>query len=723
MSLNNGVANKNIKEIRAHPPTVMAEAQQMMKLLSLELSRVWAVRMPLLATMALITWVGVCAAAAPSTDFDARARKIVGQMTLEEKIAQLHGIKDETHYRIVPGLSRLGIPALPLCNGPAGAGPAGPGHEGKATAMPAPISLAATWDTEAARTYGEICGSESADLGNVLLESPDVNIARTPHGGRTFEGFGEDPYLAGQIAVADIQGIQSCGVIANVKHYAANNQEQDRQKINEIIDERTLREIYLPAFEASVKEGRVGSVMAAYNQVNGEFSCQNEFLLSQVLKKEWGFDGFVTSDFGAVHSTVPCAKAGLDLELPTGKYWGDPLKQAVDSGQISQASLDDKLIRRYRTMMRFGLWDKPPVHLETPSAHAETALKLGAEGVVLLKNEGNQLPLAADQIHSIALIGPFAGQAMTGGGGSSRVSPILTVTPSDGIRKYVGENVTIHEDDGKDLAAAVNVATSADAVILMLGDRQTEGRDHPIVLGGNQSELAKAVLAANSHTVVVLKTGGPVLMPWVDQAPALVEAWYPGEEDGSIVAAVLFGKVNPSGKLPITFPKHETDTPLQSPAQYPGVDGVVHYSEGVLVGYRWYDARQIEPLFPFGYGLSYSTFAFKDLKVSSPTADNRVTIQFTVTNTGKRAGAEVAQVYVSLPSLPNVPQPPRQLKGFKRVELSAGQSAPVTLQLDARSFSCWDEAGHGWRVVPGLYSVSVGAGSRDLPLHVAFEIK
>ena len=675
------------------------------------------------ATIALTVCAAIQVIAAPSDDYDARARKIVAQMTLDEKIAQLHGIGDKDNYRTVPGLPRLGIPALPLCNGPAGAGPAGPGHEGKATALPAPISLAATWDTEAARTYGEICGSESADLGNVLLESPDVNIARTPHGGRTFESFGEDPYLVGQITVANIQGIQSCGVIANVKHFVANNQEQDRFKINEIIDERTLREIYLPAFEAAVKEGHVGSLMAAYNQVNGEFSCQNTFLLTEVLKKEWGFDGFVTSDFGAVHSTVPCARAGLDLELPTGKYWGDKLKQAVEDKEVSELLLDEKLIRRYRTMMQFGIWDKLPTHREIPSSHAEIARKLGAEGAVLLKNDGNLLPLTADKIHSIALIGPFAERAMTGGGGSSHVSPILTVTPEDGIRKIVGSDVAVHVSDGKDLGEAVKLAKDADVAVLMLGDHQTEGRDHPITLSGNQDELAKAVLSTNPHTIVVLKTGGPVLMPWVDQASAILEAWYPGEEDGNVVAEVLFGKTNPSGKLPITFPKNESDTPLQTRQQYPGVDGVAHYSEGVFVGYRWYDDKKIEPLFPFGYGLSYTKFAFKDVKVSSLSADKTVTVQFTVTNTGDRAGAEVAQVYVGLPSLPNVPQPPDQLKGFQRVELAAGQSAPVTIKLDARSFSYWDEASHGWKLGPGTYTVSVGGSSRDLRLNDKIEME
>ena len=289
----------------------------------------------LFVAIALMSCVGVRVMAAESSNDDARARKVVAQMTLDEKIAQLHGVWDSGNFRTVPGLPRLGIPALPLCNGPAGVGPAGPGHEGRSTALPAPISLAATWDPLAARTFGEICGGESADLGNVLLESPDVNIARTPHGGRTFESFGEDPYLAAQIAVGEIQGIQSCGVIANVKHYAANNQEENRDKINEIIDERTLREIYLPVFEAAVKEGKVGSLMAAYNQVNGEFSCQNDFLLNQVLKQEWGFDGFVTSDFGAVHNTVASAKGGLDLGMPTGKiFW----RRLQASGRVQENS-------------------------------------------------------------------------------------------------------------------------------------------------------------------------------------------------------------------------------------------------------------------------------------------------------------------------------------------------------------------------------------------------
>ncbi len=673
-----------------------------------------------LAAAGFVCWHAV---AAPLEDDDARARKIVAQMTLDEKIAELHGTQNKTNFRVVVGLPRLGIPDLFICNGPAGVGPAGPGHGGPATALPAPISLAATWDTNAAGGYGHLAGTETALLGNTLLEAPDINIARTPHNGRTFESFGEDPFLTGRISVAEIQGIQGCGIIANVKHYAANNQESDRLKINEIIDERTLRELYLPAFEASVKEGHVASVMTAYNQVNGSFCTENAFLQNQILKQEWGFAGFILSDYGAVHSAVPCATNGLDLEMPGGIYFDGPLERAVQSGEIPESLLDDKLVRRFRTMMHFGFWDKSPARGQIPPAHAETAFKLGVEGVVLLKNTGGLLPLKTNAIHSLALIGPYAEHAMTGGGGSSYVTPILKVDPADGVQSIVGTNVTVQVDAGKDIDQAVALAKTADTVVLMLGDRQTEGKDHPITLGGNQDALAAAVLAANPHTIVVLKTGGPILMPWIDHAPAIVEAWYPGEADGDVVAAVLFGRVNPSGKLPITFPKSGTDLPQQSPEQYPGVNGVVHYSEGLLVGYRWYDAKNIEPLFPFGHGLSYTTFGYKGLKVSRPARDGSVTVKFTVTNTGDVAGAEVAQLYLNLPSAPDAPQPPRALKAFSRVELAPGKSAHVTLGLNPRSLSYWDIAAHDWKIAPGKYTISLGSSSRDLHLTATFDIQ
>jgi beta-glucosidase len=660
--------------------------------------------------------------APPATDNEARARQLVAQMTLDEKIDQLHGIRDGRNYRVVPGLSRLGIPALTVANGPAGVGPAGPGHEGRATALPAPIALAATWDIEAARTHGDVAGGEAVLLGNLLLESPDINIARTPHNGRTFESFGEDPYLSGRLAVANVQGIQSHPLIANVKHYAGNNQEQNRQRVNDAIDERTLRELYLPAFEAAIVEGHCASLMGAYNKMNGAFCCENDVLLNQILKGDWKFTGFVTSDFGAVHSTVPSAKGGLDLEMPTGVYFGDALKAAVTNGEIPVSLIDEKLVRRFSTMMSRGVWDHAPTRGEIPPGNAAIALKLAEEGIVLLKNDGGLLPLRADAIHSIALIGPFATEAMTGGSGSSKVNPILTVAPLAGLKKLLGEKVEISADRGSNITSAAALAKSADVAILMLGDRQAEGRDHLIALGDNQDALAAAVLAANPHTVVVLKSGGPVLMPWVSQAPAILEAWYPGEEDGDAVAAVLFGEVNPSGRLPITFPRREQDLPTQTPAQYPGVQGVAQYSEGLLVGYRWYDSKMIEPLFAFGHGLSYTAFTYANFKLSAPSPDKTVTAEFDLTNTGSRAGAEVAQIYVGLPSSTEVPEPLRQLKGFRRVELAPGASAHVSITLDARAFSYWDVASHGWKVVNGSCGVWAGASSRDLRLSQTFEM-
>ena len=657
-------------------------------------------------------------------DFDARARKIVSQMTVAEKVSQMHGTQTRGVYRIVVGIPRLGIPDLLVTNGPAGFGPAGPGHQGKATALPAPIGLAATWDVEAAKEYGVIEGSESLDWGNTLLEAPDINIARVPQNGRTFEAYGEDPYLVARLAVANIIGIQSQGIIANVKHFAANNQETGRGFVNAVIDERTLREIYLAAFEASVKEGHVASAMGAYNRLNGTYCCENDVLLNQILKKEWGFDGFVTSDFGAVHSTVASVENGLDVEMPSGKWLGDPLLAAIKTGQLPATALDDSLVRRFRTMMKLGVWDHLPAQKPIPVAqNGEIARRLAEEGIVLLRNEHQLLPLKADELKSVALIGPYAGHASTGGGGSSKVDPVYQVAPLDGLQKRLGAGVKITLNDGNDVAAAAAVAASADVAIVMVGDLQTEGKDHPITLLGNQDALIEAVVQANKRTVVVLKSGGPILMPWAGQVPAILEAWYPGEEDGNAVAAVLLGDYNPSGKLPITFPKSLDDVPAHTPEQYPGVGPkghtVARYSEGVLVGYRWYDAQKIAPLYPFGYGLSYTTFEYRNLKLSSDSlaADNTVLgVDFDIANTGARAGAEVGQVYLGLPSLPGIVQPSHALKGFVHVTTKAGETAHAHVDLDARAFSYWDTATHGWKVAPGVYTVSVGGSSRDLPL-------
>jgi len=685
-------------------------------------------------------------------DSEARARELVKRMTLDEKIQELHGIREPGHFRYVPGIPRLGIPAFQITNGPAGAGPGGTRPQAKATALPSPLSLAATWDPELANLNGTIIGAESRDLGSGLVEAPTINIVRVPQNGRTFEGYGEDPYLAGQISVNNIIGMQSQGVIANVKHYAANNQETNRFSVNEEIDERTLREIYLPAFEASVKQGHVDSLMCAYPRVNGTYCCENDLLLNQILRKEWGFEGFITSDFGAVHSTVASAMAGLDLEMPNGKYFADELKSAVQSGKVPVSVIDDKLIRRFRTMMRVGVFDHPPAVKELPAQpNGASARRLAEEGMVLLKNDGGVLPLDAAHLKSIAVIGPAAVKAVTGGGGSSHVVPLYTVDPVDGIKNRAGDKVTVSFIDGSDISQALFVAGAADVTVLMVGDTDTEGFDHGLSLSGNQNQLVQAIASSNPHTVVVVKSGGAVLMPWADQVHAILEAWYPGEEDGNAVADVLFGNYNPSGKLPMTFPKNLEDVPASTPAQYPGsgpvapyiegyeydlakkeapgIGGVAHYSEGILVGYRHYDAKGITPLFPFGHGLSYTSFSYKDLKVSPNEVSHdgkhepTVSVDLNISNTGSVEGAEVVQLYVGMPATSTVPQPPKQLKGFQKVMLKPGKQAHVHLVLEARALSYWDVKSHGWIVAPGTYQIMIGSSSRDIRLQGEVKVK
>jgi len=659
----------------------------------------------------------------------ARAKALVAQMTLDEKIEQVHGVHNDTQFRMVPGIPHLGIPDFHITNGPAGAGPGGAGTQVPATALPSPIGLAASWDVKLAQRYGEIAGAEAKDIGNSLLEAPTINIARVPQNGRTFEGYGEDPYLSGRLSVATITGIQSQGILANVKHFAANNQETDRFVVNEIVDERTLREIYLPAFEASVKEGHAATVMCAYPRVNGVFACENSTLLAQILRGDWGFQGFVISDFGATHSVVPAVKAGLDMEWPTGIYFGDSLKAAVQSGELPEAALDQMLVRRYSTLMRYGLFDHPPVPQAIPAQKdGAEARDIAAQGMVLLKNSRNLLPLHAAQLKSIAVIGPYAGDANTGGGGSSHVVALYSVKPVDGIQSRAGAGVSVTYADGSDLAKAADLARSADVAIVMVGDHATEGKDHLLTLEGNQDALIAAVAAANPHTILVLKTGSAILMPWIDQVPALLEAWYPGEEDGNAVAAVLFGDVDPSGKLPISFPKRVEDAPAHTPEQWPGVDLQAHYTEGIFVGYRYYDEQKIEPLFPFGFGLSYTTFSFDHLAISPErarfggAADSTVTVSCDVTNTGSVTGAEVAQLYLGLPATDMVPEPPQQLEGFAKVALDPGQTAHVQFAIDARALSYWDVTKHDWEILPGTIRVGVGSSSRDIALRGQFEV-
>jgi beta-glucosidase len=647
----------------------------------------------------------------------ARAKAIVAKMTLDEKITELHGIHTPTEYRIVPGIPRLGIPPLQMTNGPAGVGPGGAGPQKEATALPSPLALAASWDPSLAFDYGKIAGEETRETGNTLLEAPDVNIARVPQGGRVFESYGEDPYLDAQMAVANIEGIQSTGIMATVKHYIANNQEDQRFKINEDVGERALREIYMPAFKAAVEEAHSASVMCAYPKVNGAFNCENKPLLDGVLKQEWKFNGFVMSDWGATHSTVPSALAGLDLEMPTGKYFGDDLKQAVQSGAVPMSVIDDKLVRRFATMMEYGDWVPVPKPTPIPAfAHGAEDRKIAEAGMVLLKNDGNLLPLNIQNIRAITLAGTYAVRPNTGGGGSSHVIPLYTINPDDGLQAAMELQIHFNVLDGSDIDAAADAAKHSQLAIVMVGDQNTEGHDHPITLPDAQNKLIEAVARANPKTIVVIKSGSAILMPWIDDVPVVLEAWYPGEEDGNAVADVLTGKVDPSGKLPLTFPRDLDQTLAKNPEQYPGVDGTAHYTEGLDVGYRGYTANNITPLFPFGFGLSYTTFSFDDLKVTHASGSETATVTFKVTNTGKLAGAEVAQLYLGFPNIAEGNEPPMQLKGFRKVMLKPGESQTVNLKLDAHDFSYWSVQSHAWKVAPGTFQIMVGDSSANTPL-------
>ncbi|HEX3986446.1 MAG TPA: glycoside hydrolase family 3 C-terminal domain-containing protein [Acidobacteriaceae bacterium] len=677
-----------------------------------------------LVAVAFFCRIGSAQSQVPTPQDYARARAKVAKMTLDEKIMELHGIHTPEHYRYVPGIPRLDIPAFPMTNGPAGAGPGGANPQLRATALPAPIAVAASWDPSVARRYGVIAGEETRDLASDLLEGPDMNIIRVPQNGRTFESYSEDPYLDGRIAVSMIQGIQSTGVMANAKHYVANNQETDRFRIDEIVDERALREIYLPAFKDAVEEGGVAAIMCAYPRINGTFNCENKPLLTGVLDGEWKFKGFVLSDWGATHSTVPSALNGLDLEMPTGIYLGDALKTAVQQGQVPIAAVNEMLVRRFATMIRYGLFNAKPKQLRPiPAlAHGKAARELAEQGMVLLKNDNHILPIDTDHLRSIALIGPDALGAKTGGGGSSHVIPLYSIDPVDGIEAHMPLQKRVALLDGSDLQAAVAAAQHADLVIVMVGDQETEGRDHPIELPAEQNAMIAAVAAANPRTIVVLKSGSALLMPWIDSVAAVLEAWYPGEEDGNAVADVLFGDVNPSGKLPLTFPRSVDQTLARNPASYPGNGQQVHYDEGLQVGYRGYQAQHVEPLFPFGFGLSYTTFSMADLKVA-PGKTHAAQVTLRVTNTGQRAGAEVAQVYIAFPPIAEGNEPPLQLAAFSKVMLAPGQSKKVTLTLEPRSFSYWSVAHHAWQVQPGQYTIETGSSSADLPLHATIMMR
>jgi beta-glucosidase len=534
------------------------------------------------------------------------------------------------------------------------------------------------------------------------------------------------------MAVAEINGIQRPGLIADANMYLTMNQENNRFKEDSIVDQRTLEEIYLPPFEAAIQKGHVGTVMCAYVKTNGTYSCENAELLNEILRKQLGFDGWVMSDWGATHSTVLAATSGLDQQMPDDTYYGARLKAAVASGEVSEKVVDAHLRAMLVPMFRQGLFDWKPTGTWAANArnaaHDAFSRRVAEDGTILLKNEGSVLPLAASE--SIAVIGEAGGTApKVEGGGSSAVIAPYKISPLEGIRHRAAAAARVTYADGNDLNRAAKTAGAADAAIVFVHTDETEDRDRPnLELPGDQDQLIATVAAANKRTIVVLDTGGPVLMPWVGRVAGLIEAWYPGQEDGNAIAAILYGDVDPSGRLPLTFPRNATDIPTASEEQWPGLNGQSKYSEKLDVGYRWYDATNTEPLFPFGFGLSYTTFRVSGLAVGrlagssvSESAGKEVSVKFKVANTGKRDGAEVVQVYVGQPSA-NA-EPPHQLRAFTKVQLKAGEVKPVSLVLEERSFSIYDSAAHRWISPDGTYDILVGTSSRDLPLHEHIRIK
>ena len=683
-----------------------------------------------------VCFIGLCCAAMPvpliaqqpwtNTTLSAsqRAALLVGAMTFNEKVAMVNGTAGPTGSNYVGNIAnntRLGIPWLFLNDGPAGVRLS----DSSTTAFPAPITLAATWDTALARQYGSQMGAQAYGKGIQVLLGPMMNMARTYQAGRNFEGYGEDPKLAGAMAAAAINGIQSQGVIATAKHFVCNDQETQRTLISSDVDERTRQEIYYAPFRDSVRAG-AGAVMASYNRVNGRYACESE-ALNATLKKLWGFNGWVMSDWGATFSTVGGMNNGLDMDMYSYHFPSSAITTAIQSGNVPASELDAMATRILTTMFQFGVFDNPPTgnlsSTVTNLANIQFARSAAAEGTVLLKNSGGLLPLGSS-LHSIAVIGSVAsGAPISTGGGSASVNLPYNITPLTGIANRAGGGVTVSyaQGDGASIPQAVQLATNSDVAIVCVGQRTSEGSDRAsLSLPNGQDALVSAIAAANPHTIVVVYASSATLMPWASQAAAVLIAWYPGQENGNALAQVLFGDVNPSAKLPVTIPPSSNQVPTSTTAQFPGVSGHASYSEQLLIGYRWYDANAVTPLFPFGFGMSYTAFGYSNLTVSAVSPSGQVQIGFDLTNTGGRAGAEVPQLYLSFP--PAAGEPPKLLKGFQRIPLSPGQTQHVTFNLRWEDLANWNATARGWIVSPGLFQVLVGASSLDIRLTGAFTV-
>ncbi|HTI25013.1 MAG TPA: glycoside hydrolase family 3 C-terminal domain-containing protein [Kutzneria sp.] len=652
-----------------------------------------------------------------------RVNQLLAAMTNAQKVVVLHGNGATGPYiGNTDPIAALCVPAMGLQDGPAGVGDSLDG----VTELPDPTAVAATWDVNAAKQYGTVMGQEFAGKGATVVLGPTINIVRDPRWGRDFETYSEDPYHAGQTAVGTVQGIQGQGVMAQIKHAAAYNVEGGASRgtpsDNVIIDDRTMHEIYLPAFQAALTQGQAASVMCAYNQINGTPACQDSAVMNTALKQDTGWGGFIGSDWGSATGGAPqLANGGLDMEMPGGAFFGQALIDAVNQGRVTQSTLDDMTRRVLTQMFRFGLFDHGATGntgaVVTSAAHTQVAQDVAAQGSVLLKNNG-VLPLASS-VKSIALLGGDAIDPQNIGGGSAKVNPSpAAVNPINGITKRAGAGVSVQWVAGAgehvqtpDIPAAVALAQKSDVAIVFASYGESETDDlSSIDLQFSQNDLISAVAAANPRTIVVLNTGSAVTMPWLTNVAGVIEGWYPGQENGNAIAALLYGDVNPSGKLPVTFPRGIADMPTATTQQFPGANDRIEYSEGMNIGYRWYDSRNITPLFPFGFGLSYTTFGFSGLTVSAQ-ANGSATVRATVTNTGSRTGAEVAQLYIGQPAANG--EPPHQLKGYQKITLTPGQSQVVTFTLTPRDLAHWNGT---WTTNTGSYGVFVGDSSRNLPL-------
>lgn len=693
-----------------------------------------------------------------SSSPDQRATAMLKRMSLDDMLHMVQSYNTMVAQQppggigtagYVPALPKLGIPAMQqndagigVHNYPLDAGPGKQpthvrGEAGNATPLPSLIGVAATWNPQLAYDGGRMIGGEAHRQGINVLLAGGINLTREPRDGRTFEYLGEDPLLAARIDGAEIRGIQSQHVLSTIKHYAVNDQETNRLTVSSIIDERAMRESDLLAFELAIEDGHPGSVMCGYNKVNGVWDCSSKHLLEDILKGDWKYPGWVMTDWGADHGPMD-AMAGTDqvsgIDLGTGyslgnmsSSFGTPLKQAIEKGEIPRSRLEDMVHRILRSMYAGGLFEHPPVQQPLDvDGDALVAQHAAEQAIVLLKNEHEQLPLQA-ATKTVAIIGGHADAGVLSGGGSAQVWPIggpaipavkggdwqwKVYDPSSPMKalQTLLPGTKIVYDDGSDPARAATLAKSSDVAIVFATQWTCEGVDQPnLSLPDKQDDLIAAVAAANTHSVVVLENGGPVKMPWLSKVGAVVEAWYPGARGGEAIAEVLTGKVNPSGRLPVTFPQDEQQLPRP---QITNAQEVDYNIEGAAVGYKWFDKKQLQPLFPFGFGLSYSHFDYSDLHVS--TQGQHVTVSFTVRNSGTRAGMDTPQVYVSLPS---DGEAPRRLAGFDKLALQPGQSGTVSVTIDPRLLATFDVATHRWKIAGGRYPIQVGHSSRDLVLN------